>query len=170
VNYNHVWLSSSSTGALTRQFTDSGNLPAGHHYFYTLTSSASAAMSMSDIATFRARAGWQAGQFLPYGFAGLAIGRMSVTSSATVAYSATDFPDSQQPPLTPLPDLVVPAQTQSNTTGQTFAYGFASGIGVDVALLPNFFVRGEYEFIYFAPVDGVQLNIQTARVGAGFKF
>ena len=62
-NYNHVFLSASSSGSLTRDFTDSGNLPAGHHYFYTLTVTGQAAMSMTDIATFRARAGWQAGQF-----------------------------------------------------------------------------------------------------------
>jgi outer membrane immunogenic protein len=170
INYNHVWLSASSIGAISRSFTDSGNLPAGHHYFYTMNVSGQASMSMSDIATFRARAGYESGRFLPYGFAGLAIGRMQVVNAATVSYSATDFPDSEQPPLTPLPDLVVPAQTQSNSQTQAFTYGFATGLGVDVAILPNLFVRGEYEFIYFAPTDGVQLNIQTARVGVGVKF
>ena len=170
INYNHVWLSAASGGSITRTFTDSGNLPAGHHYFYTVTVLGQAAMNMTDIATFRARAGWQAGQFLPYGFAGLAVGRMSVKSAASVAYTATDFPDSENPPLTPLLDLNVPAVSQSNSVGQAFAYGLATGLGVDIALLPNFFVRGEYEFIYFAPLDGVQLNIQTARVGAGVKF
>jgi outer membrane immunogenic protein len=180
LNYNHVFLSAASSGSITRDFTDSGNLPAGHHYFYNLTVTGTAAMSMTDIATFRARAGYQAGQFLPYGFAGLAVGKMSTSSGATVAYSAVDYPDSETPPLTPLCNINVPSvtncnisvptQSQTNSVGQTFAYGFATGFGVDAAILPNLFVRGEYEFIYFAPIDGVQLNMQNVRVGVGVKF
>ncbi|HEX4409190.1 MAG TPA: outer membrane beta-barrel protein [Xanthobacteraceae bacterium] len=180
INYNHVYLSSSSQGSISRNFTDSGNLPTGHHYFYTVTVSGGASATLTDIATFRSRIGWQADRFLPYGFAGLAIGRLSTSSSATVAQEATDFPDSENPPLTPLCNIniptttgcnnIVPTQSQSNTATQAFAYGFATGLGADVAILPNFFIRGEYEFIYFAPVNGVQMNIQTARVGAGVKF
>jgi opacity protein-like surface antigen len=180
INYNHVLLSSASAGSISRQFTDSGNLPSGHHYLYNVTVSGAASATLTDIATFRGRIGWQADRFLPYGFAGLAVGRLSTSSSATVSQSAVDYPDSENPPLTPLCNInvptttgcntIVPDQTQSNNARQAFAYGLATGVGADVAVLPNFFVRGEYEFIYFAPVNGVQLNVQTARVGAGIKF
>src|ERR1700676_4366197 len=118
INYNHVWLNTSSSGGITRQFTDSGNLPAGHHYFYTTTVLGQAEMNMTDIATFRARAGWQADRFLPYGFPGLAGGRLSARGGGCVEYSQTNFPDSKNPPLPPLPDLIVPAVSQSNTQSQ----------------------------------------------------
>jgi hypothetical protein len=32
------------------------------------------------------------------------------------------------------------------------------------------FVRGELEYIYFAPVDGIRLSISSARAGVGYKF
>ncbi len=41
---------------------------------------------------------------------------------------------------------------------------------MDVALLPNVFVRGEWEYIAFAPVGGIRSNINTGRVGLGVKF
>ena len=177
LNYNHVQLAASSDGALSRSFTDSGNLPAGHHYLYTLTAAAAANFSMSDVLTFRARAGWEAGNFLPYFFGGLAIGRANVSSAATVSYTATDFPDSQNPPLTPLPDLcyntgACPAAdgTHGNSTNGIIAYGATMGFGADVALTANVFVRAELEHIYFAPVDGIQVSVSSARVGAGLKF
>jgi opacity protein-like surface antigen len=183
VDYFRVSLSAASTGRLTINFTDSGNLPAGHHYFYTLTAAGQASFSMSDIVTFRARAGWETGNFLPYFFGGLALGRANVASAASVAYRATDFPDSQNPPLTPLNDLcfnapatptqascLTPAGVASASTTGAIAYGADMGLGVDVALLPHVFVRGELEYIYFAPISGIHASLSSARVGVGYKF
>src|ERR1700692_2253039 len=142
LDYFHVSLSASSTGGLTRNFTDSGNLPAGHHYFYTLSANGQASFSMSDIATFRGRVGWETGNFLPYAFAGLAIGRANVASSAAVAYRAPDFPAFQNPPIPPLPDLcfnapAAPPQgacltsdgSNSRTTTGAIGYGADMGLG-----------------------------------------
>jgi outer membrane immunogenic protein len=170
LNYNRVSLSASSAGALLNQgFTDSTNLPAGHHYVYDLNASGQASLSMSDIAQLRARAGWEAGNFLPYAFAGLAIGRANVSSTATISYTAVDHPDSEVPALTPLNPLSF-SGTQGNTQNNALAYGVSMGFGTDIALTANVFVRAELEHIYFAPVDGVQVSVSTARVGAGLKF
>jgi outer membrane immunogenic protein len=170
VNYNHFTLAAASSGFLSRNFTDSANLPAGHHYFYTMDVAGQSAFHMTDEASFRARFGWQAGHFLPYFFAGLAVGRFDSTTSTTLSYSATDFPDSEQPPLVPLDPISVAPQTEGMSQSGQFTYGFATGLGVDFAVTNNFFVRGEFEYIYFAPIDGIQVSLSTARVGAGFKF
>ena len=99
LNYNHfLSLSTSINGSIARSFTDSTNLPSGHHYLYDLTVKAQSAINITDIATFRARAGWEAGSFLPYAFGGLAVGRADTSTSASVSYVATDFPDVQTPP------------------------------------------------------------------------
>jgi outer membrane immunogenic protein len=170
LNYNHFELAASSSGSLQRSFTDSGNLPAGHHYFYDMSVSGQSASSMTDAATFRARVAWQAGHLLPYFFAGLAIGRIDTATSTTLAYSATDNPDSEEPPLAPLSPIAVgPLSDAASQSGQ-FTYGFATGLGVDFAVTANLFVRGEFEYIYFAPIDGIQVSLSSARVGAGFKF
>ena len=39
-----------------------------------------------------------------------------------------------------------------------------------MAVTQNIFLRGEYEFIQFAPVANITATISSVRVGAGFKF
>jgi outer membrane immunogenic protein len=185
LNYNHVSLSTSVNGSITRSFTDSTNLPAGHHYYYDpFTVSAQSSIHITDIATFRARAGWEAGSFLPYAFGGLAVGRADTSTSASVQYSYHDTPDVQTPPtpqLGCLPVNVVDATgacetqnvgpiTDGSFQNGAFAYGVATGLGMDVALSTNLFVRGEVEYIFFPPVNGIQVSLWSARVGAGVKF
>ena len=170
LNYNHVNISGSSANAITRSFTDSNALPAGHNYFYTVTVGAQGSVHLSDVGTFRARAGFEEGIFLPYAFAGLALGRADTSSGAFVSYTAVDFPDSETPPLAPLPNLAVGPLTQYNSENNALAYGVTAGLGVDVGLLPNVFVRGELEYIHFAPINGIQVSLASARVGAGLKF
>ena len=41
---------------------------------------------------------------------------------------------------------------------------------MDVAILPNVFLRGEWEYVGFAQVGGIRTNINTGRVGIGVKF
>jgi outer membrane immunogenic protein len=170
LNYNHVSLSASAANSISRSFTDSNALPAGHNYFYTVNVGAASSLHMSDIATFRARAGFEEGIFLPYAFAGLALARVDTYTSSILQYSAVDFPDSETPPLTPLPNLAVGPLGTSNTQNNALAYGVATGLGVDVGLLPNVFLRGELEYIYFAPINGIQVSVESARLGVGLKF
>jgi outer membrane immunogenic protein len=170
LNYNHVSLSASAANSITRSFTDSNALPAGHNYFYTVSIGAASSLHMSDIATFRARAGVEEGIFLPYAFAGLALARVDTYTGAALQYSAVDFPDSETPPLTPLPNLAVGPLGSANTQNNALAYGVATGLGVDVGVLPNVFVRGELEYIYFAAINGIQVSVTSARLGAGLKF
>jgi outer membrane immunogenic protein len=49
-------------------------------------------------------------------------------------------------------------------------WGFSAGGGRDWALTPNVFVRGEFEFIQFAPIANINVPIINGRVGAGYKF
>jgi outer membrane immunogenic protein len=49
-------------------------------------------------------------------------------------------------------------------------YGFSIGAGLDFAVTKKFFLRAEYEYTQFAPIASVILDINSARVGAGFKF
>lgn len=168
-NYNRVSLTTSSSGSESRTFFDSNGLPSGHNYFYNATVSAQSSLHMTDIATFRARAGVEVSNFLPYGFVGFALGRANYSNSANVQFTAVDEPAAQVPPLTPLPSLAF-NQSQGQAQDSTFVYGVTTGIGTDIGLLPNVFLRGELEYIYFFPVDGIHVTVASARVGAGVKF
>src|SRR4051794_3653570 len=72
-NYTRSTLSKSASDSLSRSFVDNTNAPAGHEYTYDATVTARSAVTLTDFGTFRARGGWAAGSFMPYGFAGLAV-------------------------------------------------------------------------------------------------
>jgi site-specific DNA recombinase len=42
--------------------------------------------------------------------------------------------------------------------------------GLDWALTQNIFVRGEFDFVQFAPISNISLALIGGRVGAGYKF
>jgi outer membrane immunogenic protein len=131
----------------------------------------SGSLSITDFGSVRARFGYVVNNLLPYAFAGVALGRGSYTVTADA--SGQQNSDTSNP--------VVPCTVNGTTCinydfGSTISkssalmYGFAVGGGLDWALTSNIFVRGEYEFIQFAPIANITAKISTARVGAGFKF
>jgi len=163
-------LYSSSIDSMTRQFNDDAVAPAQHHYFYTATVTSSASARIVDYATARARAGFVFDRLLPYAFVGGALGRVDIVRSATVSYTRQDIPDNVIPAVTPLPTFNFGPQTKSEQQKDAIAYGFTTGVGIDVALAQNVFVRAEYEYIGFLPVHDFKIRIGTGRLGVGIKF
>ncbi len=132
-----------------------------------MTVQGSATARITDFGTFRLRGGWAAGPFLPYGFVAFALGRADVARSATVQYVRTDFPDQG---TVPLPPTTFGPVTETDGRRGAFAYGAAAGLGVDVALLSNVFLRTEWEWVQFAPLKGDHIHISTVRTALGLKF
>lgn len=128
-----------------------------------LTITAQSSLKLIDYATMRARAGYAFGQFLPYALVGAAVGRFNYTNTATIRNVGTP------PPGSPIAAFDV-TTTQSNDKDNAIVGGFLVGLGMDVALLPNVFLRGEWEFVAFSPVGGIRANINTGRVALGMKF
>jgi outer membrane immunogenic protein len=171
-NYNRFSLTSASSSSISREFIDNSNAPPNTTYQYDVTVAGSSSLHISDIATFRLRAGWEAGCFLPYLFGGLAVGRADVTQTASVSGTRTDIVTNpvDGTTTTGLPGTLVLPGPQTNSQQGMFAYGLAAGVGMDFALLQNVFVRAEWEYVGFSPIDGTHVAINTARVGAGIKF
>ena len=48
--------------------------------------------------------------------------------------------------------------TNSETKNGAIAFGWALGGGIDVMVMPNAFLRAEYEFVKFAPISGSSLR------------
>jgi outer membrane immunogenic protein len=135
---------------------------------YDVSITGSASMRITDFGSARVRGGWVVSNFLPYATVGFVLGRADVTRSAQV--SGTQNPT----PVVPCTD---PANTCSpfffsGSDGKkgAFIYGWSAGGGVDVLITPNVFVRGEFEFISFTKIQGIEAQMSTARVGAGVKF
>jgi opacity protein-like surface antigen len=164
-NYSRTSLSATSpVSALSRLVSAGGNA-------YDVTLTGSGTLHLTDYGTLRARAGWILGNFLPYGFAGVAVGRGDYAVSSLVYGQQNPA----SPPVVPCDTTVAPTCVDfsfANSTAKNDAllYGFTVGGGLDFALTSNIFVRGEYEYIRFAPVAGIVASISSARIGAGIKF
>ena len=127
-----------------------------------VTITGSASMHITDYGTVRMRAGYETGNFLPYGFLGLAYGRADIARAASVVVVQT-------PASGGAPPVTVTFSESDNKNG-AFIWGWALGGGVEVMVAPKVFMRGEYEFIAFQRVYGIKSQIQTGRVGLGYKF
>jgi len=136
---------------------------------YAVTVSGSGSVTDLDIGTLRARAGWALGNFLPYGFAGVAVGHANVNIAATV--SGIENPQNQPcTPGDPTPACVPFSFTGTAGKNGEWMIGFTVGGGLDVALTRNVFLRAEYEYVQFAPIANLVVDVNTVRGGLGIKF
>ncbi|HEY1309316.1 MAG TPA: outer membrane beta-barrel protein [Pseudolabrys sp.] len=151
-------LTASASDSISRQVVTT---PDNVNNAVTITAQSS--VTLIDYATMRARAGYSFGQFLPYAVVGAAVGRFNYSNTATVQDVGT--PPSGSPTL-PFNTL----DTESDSKNNAIAAGVLAGLGLDVAVLPNVFVRAEWEYIAFAPVGGIRTTLNTGRVGIGARF
>lgn len=156
-SYNHTSLSALSGGALGRYITN-------NDFRYAVEVASFSNITLTDFGTIRGRFGWAFDRFLPYLTGGVALGRASYGTTASVSYGVPVYVGTTVP-NPPAPS----AYSASNSTGKSnsLIYGWSAGVGIDVALTRNVFLRGEYEFIQFSQM---RLNLNNARAGIGVKF
>jgi len=66
------------------------------------------------------------------------------------------------------PHHITPSEIESQIN--VFVPGVDFGLGLDVAVLPNVFVRGEWNSIAFLNFHGINNAMNTGRVGLGVRF
>jgi outer membrane immunogenic protein len=160
-NYTHAQWFGSSSDTLARRMDASGTT-------YNVSVTGTSSITLNDYGTLRARAGYVMGNFLPYGFVGFAIGSADITKTATVSDIETS--DSTGQVIGCLGGSL-PSCALTDTNNRTqFIYGYSAGLGMDWAVTQNFFLRGEYEYIQFINLGGLDLYLNNVRLGGGFKF
>ena len=142
----------------TRELVSGSALSDG--FFHDVAVDSSAAISISDMATFRARAAYAWGCFLPYMFGGFALGKADIARSVTVFDAVSPTINGPFAPLMPL--------NATDAVHNHLIYGYTAGLGVDVNLIGGLFMRAEWEYIRFT--SQVDTNINTVRAGLGYKF
>jgi len=147
-SYLHGNFGGTQSDSMSRQFVD------GLGSTDQVTYASSASMAISDMGTFRARAGYAVGSFLPYMFGGVALGQADIVRTATISGTQNGVP------FTPL----------TATVGQYshLIYGYSGGVGVDMMLVSCLFLRAEWEYIRFT--SAIDTDVNTFRVGLGYKF
>ena len=133
-------------------------------------------LRITDYGSLRARAGYVIDNFMPYGFAGFAMGHGSYAVTAQVSGQQSAAIPPATSPVLPCDPVANPAYCTdysfANSAGSNNAvlYGFSFGGGFDMAVTQNVFVRAEYEFVQFTPIANITATISSVRVGAGLKF
>jgi outer membrane immunogenic protein len=161
-SYNHTNINATAYG----RSPVSGRMwltdPSGWNH--SVEAQAQGNISLTDLATLRARAGYAFGAFLPYVTGGVALGRASWSTQARV-----DYPNSvkSSASVTTADPGSWDSGWVTDGKGNSLIYGWSAGLGMDVALTDNIFLRGEYEFIQFSQS---KLNLNNARAGVGVKF
>ena len=145
-------------------FTASKELVSGaalsDSFFHDVRVDSSASIAISDMATFRARAAYAWGCFLPYAFGGFALGKADISHSVTVH-------DAVSPTISgPFTSLATLSATDA--VHNHLVYGYTGGLGVDVNLVGGLFMRAEWEYVRFTST--VDTSINTVRAGLGYKF
>jgi opacity protein-like surface antigen len=128
--------------------------------FHAVAVDSSASIHVSDMATLRARTAYAWGCFLPYAFAGIALGNADISRSVVVqdAVGATI--------AGPFRSLATLSATDA--VHNHLIYGYSGGLGFDVNLVGGLFFRGEWEYVRFT--SNVDTSINTVRAGLGYKF
>ena len=134
--------------------------PLSDGLFHSVSATSSASIAISDMATFRGRAGYAWGCFLPYVFGGFALGKADINRLVTIQDSAgpTVFG-----PFNKFAPLIA-----NEGTSNHMVYGYTAGLGVDISLIGGLFMRAEWEYVRFT--DTIEVNINTVRAGLGYKF
>ncbi|MBR0717617.1 outer membrane protein [Bradyrhizobium liaoningense] len=178
-NYNYMNnLASSSSDSMTRLIVSPAGevAPAGHTHSYNTTLTGSAALQVKDVVTFRGRVGWAGGDFLPYAFGGLAVGRVAASRSATVSYDKYDDWDETvvvggiSGVVHHTDYLGSASQSQTEQRVNSFVTGWTAGLGAEYMIWNCIFLRGEWEYIRFSSVKDINFSTNNFRLGAGYKF
>ncbi|GLR87074.1 outer membrane protein [Bradyrhizobium iriomotense] len=179
VNYSYFnTISTSTTGSNSLMIVNPAGetRPAGITNNYGVTLTGTAAAQVKDMVTFRGRMGWDGGDFMPYFFSGLAVGRMdvsrTVTSNVTLRQDST-VTDVFGNTITIIgTTYAVPAQSQTQSQHRTnnFVPGWVAGVGFEYCLWEGLFARAEWEYVKFSPVMNTNVTLNNVRAGLGYKF
>ncbi len=155
LGYNHPSsLNSQSSDLLTRRVVTSDNIT------HDVTLNAASSFKLVDYATVRGRVGYAFDYFQPYAMIGAAVGRFNYSTSASVI-DVQSLNNVYQGTF---------AQSSSDGRDNVFMGGLLVGVGLDYAVLPNVFLRAEWEYIAWGSVNGIKSALNTGRAGIGVRF
>lgn len=126
-------------------------------------------LKLTDYGSARLRFGWAYGRFAPFATLGLAMGRVDTAWSLNQSAPGAGPQPGASASCAPLGYC----SAKSSFT----AWGFSGGVGADIALTSNVFLRAEYLYTRLtdgkrssASLNGTVMEINTARAAVGVKF
>ena len=141
---------------------------------------ARASNELDGYGTLRARVGYTSGMFMPYVTGGLAVGQATFTRAVGVQDAGYRGPLAGTPAYRDPYGYASFDPATAHRTAFTaesvvkskdiVVAGFAAGVGIDVAITQNIFVRGEYQYAFFDSFEGNKFHINTVRGALGVRW
>lgn len=164
-NYTHAPATvTASQSPILNRVSTAGSLA------YLVNLEGTGSLTVNDYGSLRLRAGYIMGSFLPYGFVGVALGNGSYDVTTLIYGQQNSASPAYFPCNSAQPTCVNYAFANSAQKNDALLYGFTAGGGLDYAVTQNLFLRGEFEYLQFAPVANIVASIISGRVGVGVKF
>jgi outer membrane immunogenic protein len=177
LNYHHVGSTVAAQDTIGPILVSGANLADGSAVQYSVAVASRASVTIHDIVTARARFGWAADRWLPYGFVGAAVATaetssstiLNVTKAITPPPVIDAFGNAIPQPQGPFNPVSLPRNPQLETRSR-IAYGYTAGLGLDFSITSNIFVRAEWEYIGFMSMNDTRVSMNSGHVGVGVKF
>ena len=164
--YNRVGTDAkSSFGPIGRAVSST----SGTHLWDT-TLSGTAKTRVQDYGVIRARVGAAFDRFLPYVTVGVAAGR--INSTASIVGTTQEYEMQANPSGVGYTRFDHSGVIAGNATikTSTTTWGYALGMGMDVAVTDNIFLRGQWEYLNFGGSKNANVSLNTFKGGLGAKF
>ena len=107
-------------------------------------------VTLSDFGSLRARFGWAAGCFMPYGFLGAGVGSRTINRFASAS-----------------PPSIAPV-TWSADTKEKLVYGYSAGFGLDTMIVGGLFTKVDDGTQVFDRQNIFAFSLSTGHVLPGF--
>jgi outer membrane immunogenic protein len=132
---------------------------------YSVISEGEAEAQLKNVALLKLRGGVPMGTFMPYGTIGVAFGYQSLNAEYRSTYTERKLDDDGYPA-----DVIAAGNANASINKTGYVAGFAAGLGVDWAVLPNLLLRAEYQYVAFSSFKGLETNVNLVKAGVGFRY
>lgn len=141
------------------------NQSAASNPQYVLTNTQELKTRVNGWGTLRGRVGYAMGMFMPYATLGIAMGNLE--SRARNSGTWTEYNTGT--------GATVASGTYAATAGKSgLAFGASFGAGVEAQILPNTFLRAEWQGVQFTTPSNHRhikdVMLHSGRIGGGVKF
>jgi outer membrane immunogenic protein len=161
VDYTRSKYETSSSNSIARALTYSN---AGTSFLANITQTGEAKAKITDYMSFRGRAGYIMGAFMPYVTGGFSVARTDVT-----AHTATTINTFQIVGTTNVP-YATETRSFSREKKDKYSIGLTAGLGMDFAITNSFMLRAEYQFLWFPEMNGAEAMVNVLKAGGAVKF
>jgi outer membrane immunogenic protein len=169
-SYDRTDLYFENADSAGRRYGMKFNGPSGNEVVGSFLLNYNGNARITDLVMLKGRLGYDAGPFMPFVTAGVALARGDSNWSSTVRITETDPGSATAVPPVPPIVLVDDTQTFQANNSNVFGVGITGGVGLDYMVTPGIILRGEYQITRIGNFDNAIFDMQSYKASVAAKF